>query len=127
MDKPAYKSLVLKVNGKLKTSPAYRATLLPIRWAQVETALTFLHFVCTSCYITCRRFRSFYGESMGKYGQFRGQLLTTNNFAKLFVCQLIVVAYRATLLFRLCGLRGTLGKSQEITPTLQLVIQAQRQ
>ena len=35
---------------------------------------------------------------MGKYGQFYGQLLTTNNFAKLFVCQLVVVAYRATLL-----------------------------
>ena len=50
--------------------PAYRATLLLIRWAQVKTALTFLHFVCTSCYITCRRFRCFYGETMGKYGQF---------------------------------------------------------
>jgi len=25
-------------------SPAYRATLLLIRWAQVKTALTFLHF-----------------------------------------------------------------------------------
>jgi len=24
--------------------PAYRATLLPIRWAQVKTALTFLYF-----------------------------------------------------------------------------------
>ena len=36
---------------------------------------------------------------MGKYGQFYGQLLTTNNFAKLFVCQLIVEAYRATLLY----------------------------
>ena len=54
-------------------SPAYRATLLPIRWAQVKTALTFLHFVCTSCYITCRRFRYFYGETMGKYGQSYGQ------------------------------------------------------
>ena len=54
--------------------PAYRATLLPIRWAQVETALTFLHFRCTSCYITCRRFRCFYGETMGKYGQFYGQV-----------------------------------------------------
>ena len=55
--------------------PAYRATLLPFRWAQGKTALTFLHFVCTSCYITCRRFRCFYGESMGKYGQFYGQIL----------------------------------------------------
>jgi len=41
--------------------PAYRATLLPIRWAQVKTALTFLHFGCTSSYITCRRLRDFYG------------------------------------------------------------------
>ena len=62
------------------SSPAYRATLLPIRWAQVKTALTFLHFGCTSCYITCRRFRCFYGEVMGKYGQFYGQIFTTNNF-----------------------------------------------
>jgi hypothetical protein len=56
------------------SSPAYRATLLPIRWAQVETALTFLHFRCTSYDKTCRRFRCFYGESMGKYGQFYGQI-----------------------------------------------------
>ena len=80
------------------SSPAYRATLLPIRWAHVKTALTFLHFGCTSFDTTCRRFRSFYGESMGKYGQFYGQISTTNNFRKLFVCQLIVEAYRATLL-----------------------------
>jgi hypothetical protein len=58
------------------SSPAYRATLLLIRWAQVETVLTFLHFRCTSCYITCRRFECFYGESMGKYGQFYGQMLS---------------------------------------------------
>ena len=75
--------------------PAYRATLLPIRWAQVKTALTFVHFRCTSCCITCRRFRSFYGESMGKYGQFYGQISTTNNFAKLFRCLLILEAYSA--------------------------------
>ena len=79
-------------------SPAYRATLLSIRWVQVKTALTFLHFCCTSCYITCRKFRDFYGESVGKYGQFYGQVSTTNNFTKLFLCQLIVEAYRATLL-----------------------------
>ena len=90
-----YLSLLRLKRGQ---DPAYRATLLLIRWAQVKTALTFLHFGCTSCYITCRRFRCVYGESMGKYGQFYGQLLTTNNFAKLFVCQLVVVAYRATLL-----------------------------
>ena len=78
---------------------AYRATLLPIRWAQVKIALTFLHFGCTSCYITCRRFRCFYGESMGKYGQIYGQLLTTNNFAKLIRLQLISEVYGATLLF----------------------------
>jgi hypothetical protein len=59
------------------SSPTYRATLLSIRWAQVKTALTFLHFACTSCYITCRRFRSFYGESMGKnVGSFMGNLFT---------------------------------------------------
>jgi hypothetical protein len=57
----------------LQQNPAYRATLLSIRWAQVETALTFPHFGCTSCYITCRRFECFYGETMGKYGQFDGQ------------------------------------------------------
>ncbi len=49
-----------------KTSPAYRATLLLIRWAQVKTALTFLHFACTSFYITCRRFEVFL---WGTYGQ----------------------------------------------------------
>jgi hypothetical protein len=80
-------------------SPAYRATLLLIRWAQVKTALTFLHFACTSSYITCRRLRDFYGETMGKYGQSYGQISTTNNFRKLFVWHLIVEAYRATLLF----------------------------
>ena len=53
--------------------PAYRATLLPIRWAQVKTALTFLHICCTSYDETCRRFRCFYGETMGKYGQFYGR------------------------------------------------------
>ena len=78
--------------------PAYRATLLPIRWAQVKTALTFLHFPCTSCYITCRRFECFYGETMGKYGQFYGKISTTNNVNKLFVCQLIVEAYWEILL-----------------------------
>jgi hypothetical protein len=35
---------------------------------------------------------------MGKYGQFYGQISTTNNFTKLFVYQLIVEVYRATLL-----------------------------
>jgi hypothetical protein len=64
---------------------AYRATLLLIRWAQVKTALTFLHFACISSYITCRRLRDFYGETMGKYGQSYGQISTTNNFRKLFV------------------------------------------
>jgi len=36
---------------------------------------------------------------MGKYGQFYGQLLTTNNFAKLIRLQLISEVYGATLLF----------------------------
>ena len=87
------------MDGDSRQNPAYRATLLLIRWAQVETALTFLHFGCTSYDTTCRRIECFYGESMGKYGQFYGQISATNNFTKLFVCQLIVVAYRATLLF----------------------------
>ena len=87
------------MDGDPRQDPAYRATLLSIRWAQAKTALTFLHFRYTSCYITCRRFRCFYGETMGKYGQFYGQFSTTNNFTKLFVCQLIVEAYRATLLY----------------------------
>ena len=34
-----------------------------------------------------------------KCGQSYGQVSTANNFAKLFVSQLIVVAYRATLLY----------------------------
>ena len=54
--------------------PAYRATLLLIWWAQVKSALTFLHFACTSSYITCRRFRCFYGQTMGRYGRFDGQI-----------------------------------------------------
>ena len=94
-----YRSRWMVIRSQERQDPAYRATLLPIRWAQVKTALTFLHIRCTSCYKTCRRFECFYGESMGKYGQFYGQILTTNNLAKLFVCQLIVVAYRATLLY----------------------------
>jgi hypothetical protein len=36
---------------------------------------------------------------MGKYGQIYGQLLTTNNFAKLIRLQLISEVYGATLLF----------------------------
>ena len=36
---------------------------------------------------------------MGKYGQSYGQISTTNNFTKLFVYQLIVEVYRATLLY----------------------------
>jgi hypothetical protein len=65
---------ILSVASRITmSSPAYRATLLPIRWAQVKTALTVLHFGCTSCYITCRRFECFYRESMGKYGQFYGK------------------------------------------------------
>jgi len=46
---------------------------------------------------------------MGKCGQFYGQLLTTNNFLKLFVCQLIVEAYRATLLLYLAHEVSNLG------------------
>ena len=87
------------IGSKELQDPAYRATLLLIRWAQVKTALTFLHFACTGSYITCRRLRDFYGETMGKYGQSYGQISTTNNFRKLFVWHLIVEAYRATLLF----------------------------
>ena len=96
-----------------KKIPAYRVTLLLIRWAYVKTTLTFLHFVCTSCYITCRRFRDFYGETMGKYGQSYGQISITNNFTKLFVCQLIVEAYRATLLYYLTPTNECLADSVE--------------
>ena len=60
-----------------RQNPAYRATLLTIRWAQVKTALTFLHFRCTSYDTTCRRFRSLYGETKGKYGQFYGRNVLT--------------------------------------------------
>ena len=82
-------SVAGKVAGKWLYSsvnclcPAYRATLLPIRWEQVKTALTFLQLRCTSYDITCRRFECFYGESMGKYGQIYGQILTTNNHEQL--------------------------------------------
>jgi len=89
------------MDGDPRQDPAYRATLLLIRWAQVKSALTLLHFACTSSYITCRRLRDFYGETMGKYGQSYGQISTTNNLKKLFVCPLIVEAYRATLLFQI--------------------------
>ena len=34
--------------------PAYRATLLSIRWVQIKIAPTFLHSRCTSYYSTCR-------------------------------------------------------------------------
>ena len=34
--------------------PAYRATLLSIRWVQIKNALTFLHSLCTSCNKICR-------------------------------------------------------------------------
>ena len=69
------------------SSPAYRATLLPIRWVQVKTALTFLHFGCTSYDITCRRFECFYGESMGKYGQFYGQIFDFKQLLGVYYCQ----------------------------------------
>jgi hypothetical protein len=62
------------IRSQERQDPAYRATLLLIRWAWVKTTLTFLHFACTSAYITCRRFTDFYGETMGKYGQFYGQI-----------------------------------------------------
>ena len=78
--------------------PAYRATLLYFYSLRTQFTLTLPKNVCTSCCITCRRFECFYGETMGKYGQFYGQVSTTNNFAKLFICQLIVEAYRSTLL-----------------------------
>ena len=93
-----YRSRWMVIGSKELQDPAYRATLLSIRWAQVETALTFMDFCCPSCYIACRRFRCFYGESMGKYGQFYGQILTAINFAKLLRFQLTSEAYRATLL-----------------------------
>ena len=64
----------MMISSQELQDPAYRATLLLIRWALVKTALTFLHFGCTSYDKTCRRFRCFYGESMGKYGQFDGQI-----------------------------------------------------
>ena len=73
------------IRSQERQNPAYRATLLPIRWVQVKTALTFLHICCTSYDKTCRRFKCFYGESMGKYGQFDGQISTTNNIPKLFL------------------------------------------
>ena len=59
---------------KLVETPAYRATLLYFCSSWTQFTLTLPKNVCTSCCITCRRFRCFYGESMGKYGQFYGQL-----------------------------------------------------
>jgi len=64
---------------KVNTS-VYLATVLLIRWAQVKTTLTVLHFACTSSYITCRRFSSFYGETLGSYGQFDGHLMLFRSF-----------------------------------------------
>jgi hypothetical protein len=61
------------MDGDRSQNPAYRATLLQYRWAEAKSPLTFLHFACTSFYITCRRFEVFYGELMGKYGQFYGK------------------------------------------------------
>jgi len=87
------------IGSKELQDPAYRATLLYFYSSCSQFALTLPKNVCTSCYVTCRRFRSFYGETMGKYGQFYGQFPTTNNLKKLFVCPLIVEAYRATLLY----------------------------
>ena len=49
-----------------RQNPAYRATLLQYRWAEAKSPLTFLHFSCTSFYITCRRFEVFL---WGTYGQ----------------------------------------------------------
>ena len=59
--------------GALSNSSAHRATLLYIYSVGSKIALSLPKNVCTSYYITCRRFRVFYGESMGKYGQFYGQ------------------------------------------------------
>ena len=88
--KPADKWLVLSVNC---LSPAYRATLLYFYSTCIQFALTLPKNVCTSCYITCRRFECFYGETMGKYGQFYGQLFDyeqlQDNWITLKLCMKI--------------------------------------
>ena len=61
------------MDGDRSQNPAYRATLLQHKWAGAKSPLTFPYIACTSFYTTCRRFRSFYGETMGKYGQSYGQ------------------------------------------------------
>ena len=74
----------MQVRALFVGSPAYRATLLYFYSSCSQSALTLPKNVCTSCCKTCRRFRCFYGESMGKYGQFHGQFYgqfsTSNNF-----------------------------------------------
>jgi len=56
------------------TSPAYRASLLYFYSVQSQSALSLPKYICTSSYISCRKFRCLYGEFMGRYGQFDGQI-----------------------------------------------------
>ena len=74
-----YRSRWMVIGSQELQDPAYRAASLRIRWAQVKTALTFVHFGCTSCYTTCRRLRVFYGETMGNYGQSYGQKISAKS------------------------------------------------
>ena len=87
-----YRSRWMMISSQELQDPAYRATLLPIRWAQVKTALTFLHILCTSCYITCRRFECFYGESMGSFmGSFMGNLFTPRMLTAILKALFLVI------------------------------------
>ena len=53
---------------------------------------------------------------MGKYGQSYGQISTTHNFVKLFVCQLIVETYRATRIWDVASLWATHANEHETIP-----------
>ena len=77
------------LNGRGQ-NPAYRATLLQRKWAETKSPLTFPYIACTSCYITCRRLRDFYGETMGKYGQIHGQISVAEDFQRILIAFLLL-------------------------------------
>ena len=52
------------IRSQERQDPAYRATLLYLRWAQVKTALTFVIFTVYSFFKTSDISSNFYGQIM---------------------------------------------------------------
>jgi len=62
-----------QVRHSLTRCPAYRATLLLIRWAQVKTALTFLIYLTQLLSMPNSKIKIFTGKKVGQSGRKVGQ------------------------------------------------------